>query len=85
MTKLVRKLAQAYALSADPQAIELHKLGVVQIDGDARPESVDVIGLTVGRHGNRHNRVGREIKGAPDGMDRGQNIPAFAPADVARS
>src|SRR5215207_11682783 len=64
--KLIRKLAQGCSLSADPQAIELHKLGIVQLDRDACPESVEVIGAAIGRHGYRHNRAGGQIKGAPD-------------------
>jgi hypothetical protein len=40
LAKLVRKLTHAYSLPADSQAIELHKSGIVQLDRDARPESV---------------------------------------------
>src|SRR4029450_13769648 len=50
IAKLVRKLTQAYSLSTDPQAIELHKPGIVQLDRDACPESVEVIRFTVGSH-----------------------------------
>jgi len=74
MAKLVCELADAYSLSTDPQAIELHQSGIVQIDGDARPESVEVIGFSIGRHGYWHNRAVRQIKGPADGMDRGQDI-----------
>ena len=35
--------------------------------------AVEIIGLTIGRHGYRHNRAGRQIKGAPDGIDRGED------------
>ena len=59
MAKLIRKIAQDNAFLADPKAIELHKLGLVEFDRDPRPERVEVVGLPTGGHGNRHDRVHR--------------------------
>jgi hypothetical protein len=42
---------------ADPKAVELYKLRLIEFDRDPRPEGVDVVGLPARRHGNRHDRV----------------------------
>ncbi len=75
MAKLMRKFAQAHALSPDPQAIELHKPGIVQLDRNACPESVEVIGFAISRHGRV---LATEWIAA-------RILRAFGPAGVARS
>jgi hypothetical protein len=39
------KLAQIQLLATNPQAIELHELGLVELDRDARPKAVDIVWL----------------------------------------
>src|SRR5262245_60929272 len=74
LAKLVRKLTHAYSLPADSQAIELHKSGIVQLDRDAAPESVEIVGFAIGWHGHRHDRAGGQIKGNCNRMDCSENI-----------
>src|ERR1035437_6656598 len=57
--ELICKFAQVQWLLAEAQAIELHQLGLVEIDRDARPECVEIIRLPAGRHSDRHDRIHR--------------------------
>src|SRR5262249_21062408 len=62
VTELVGEIAQAQPLLTDAQAIELNKLGLIEFDRDARPDSVDIVRLPVRRHGHGHDRVRRHIE-----------------------
>src|SRR5713226_7828217 len=74
MAELIRKLTQTQLLAADPQAIELHEPGLVELDRDACPKGIDIVWLAAGRYGYRHDRIRRQIKGALDGIDRGADV-----------
>jgi hypothetical protein len=45
---LISELPQAQSLLADPQAIELHELGLVELARDPRPERVEIVWRLVG-------------------------------------
>lgn len=59
MAKVICKIAQPNAFSADPKAIELHQLGRVKFDRNLRPKGIEVVGFPAEWHGNRHDCVHR--------------------------
>src|SRR5262245_49258814 len=52
MAELIGKLAQAQLLAADPQAIELHELRLVELGRDPRPQGIDIVRRAARRQGH---------------------------------
>jgi hypothetical protein len=57
ISELIRKFTQIESSLVEPQAIELHKLRLVDLDSDPGPEGIDIVRFPIQRHGNRHDRV----------------------------
>jgi hypothetical protein len=64
-------------LLADPKAVELHQLGLVEFYRDPRPEGVEVIGPPARRHGNWHDRIHRQVEGTSGGRHGGADRPGL--------
>ena len=85
ISELSRKLAEIQAIAPEAQAIELHELRFVDLQGHARPERVDVVRLAAGRHGDGHDRLCSKIERTADGIHGGADGPRPRPAGVVMS
>src|SRR5215510_3976814 len=66
VAKLFRQLAQAERRLSEPETIELHQLRLVDRKRNPGPQRVEIVGCKIGRHGDRHNGVDRQIENACD-------------------